>query len=360
MYEQRNMYGVCEDVIPEVTDMKWLGRGDSVLIKVACNSGYPHPAVTAPGAVEAIVGFLLKEGAGTVYVGDQGGVEHVRLHREGRIGSTLELMRRNGLLQAVERSGGVACCFDDYGWGEYFQPELDFKNNWNRRLWVSEIVQEVDHIIYLPRLSAHVIAGYTCAIKNAVGFLRDDSRSYLHRQAVTFHEKIAEISHAKPIRERLRFCLTLADSALLNLGPDYGKKYDFDDCVAVASRNLVDHDYLASALLRWLDEQDRSVLDLLPRQPNLLNRLLAKAVWGLPTGFLVSHDCAGYKGRLQGYYPEKIAVHMQGNIPEGLVFHLEEFTGGFTGGIFDVQFGEGSVDEGCETEGASQVRDSTE
>ena len=95
MYASRDMRDICERAIPAISDMGWLGRGDSVFVKVACNSPRRHPAVTDPNAVKALVGFLRDRGAGTVYVGDQAGVEHVRLRRNGsRKSSTFSVMRK--------------------------------------------------------------------------------------------------------------------------------------------------------------------------------------------------------------------------------------------------------------------------
>lgn len=292
MYSSRNLRDICERAIPEISDMRWLKPGDSVFVKVACNSPRPHPAVTDPNAVEALVGFLRDRGAGTIYVGDQAGVEHVRLRSDGsRKSFTCSVMRKNGLLNAIERSGAILHCFDDQGWDGYFQPELDFDNNWYGHLWLAKIIREVDHIVYLPRLGAHAIAGYTCAIKNAVGWLRDDSRLYLHQRGPSFHEKIAEINHVKEIRERLRFSLTLGEAALVNVGPDYGERYDFDGSMALGSASLVDHDRLASALLPWLNAQNKSVFDVFDyrRHADLLNRCVVLINWGV--------------GAMAGYYP---------------------------------------------------------
>lgn len=332
------MGAVCERMIPETTDMSWLKRGDSVFIKIACNSPQPHPAVTDPNAVEALVRFLYDCGAGIIYVGDQGGVEHVRLRRDGsRKDSTQSLMNLNGLIGAVARSKAALHCFDDRGWDDgYFKPELDFSNNWDGHLWLPKILREVDHIVYLPRLGAHVIAGYTCGIKNAVGFLRDDSRMFLHQRGATFHEKIAEINHVKEIHERLRFCLTMGRSAMVNYGPDYGEEYDFDGFMALCSNNLVDHDSAASALLPWLNSQRKSIYDIYNpvRQADLWNRVVTYMHWGKdamadyePIAPHASEDdpCISRLAMLQGYRPEKIAIHRQGDrFPDGLISHLSQ------------------------------------
>ena len=331
------MRAVCEHAIPKITDMEWLGRGDSVFIKVASNSPQRHPAVTDPNAVEALVGFIYDRGAGIVYVGDQGGVEHVRLRKNGRKEATQSLMHLNGLLDAVARSKAALHCFDDQGWDGYFQPDLDFGNNWEGRLWLPDILREVDHIIYLPRLGAHVISGCTCGIKNGVGFLRDDSRLFLHQRGTTFHEKIAEINHVKEIREKLRFCLTLGKSAMVNYGPDHGERYDFDGCIALGSANLVDHDRLASTILPWLDEQRKSMFDAFNpyRFADVWNRGVVLANWGIKAmadyETIAPHaiedaPCVSQLAQLQGYHPERIAICRKGiRWPEGLESYLAQF-----------------------------------
>ena len=345
MYSRRRWRAACQQAVGAVTDMKWLARGDSVFIKVACNSDQVHPAVTSPHAVEALVGLLKDRGAGTVHVGDQAGVEHVRLTRSGRTGATRELMKRNGLLQAIQRTGATLWCFDDHGWDGYFKAKLDFENSWQDALWLPKIVQKVDHIIYLNRLGTHALAGYTCGIKNAVGWLRDDSRLLYHQQGGTFFEKTAEINHAPALRKKLRLCLTLGDSALLDIGPDFGGEYDFDGCVALASRSLVDHDSLAAALLPWLDENHLSFYDLhspYPGHVNFWNRNLVKQTWGpgalaryqpiLPYRLSqpLEYDTAiSHLAWLQRYRPKKIAVVRQGSrLPRGLLGHLRAANGG--------------------------------
>jgi len=272
-------------------------------------------------------------------------VEHVRLTSERRAGATRQLMKRNGLLGAVKRSGATLWCFDDHGWDGYFKPKLDFKNQWEDGLWLPKIVQKVDHIIYLTRLGTHALAGYTCGIKNAVGWLRDDSRLLYHQRGKTFFEKTAEISHAPDLRNKLRFTLTLGDSALLDIGPDFGGEYDFAGCVALASRSLVDHDSLAAALLPWLDDNDLSFYDLhspYPGHVNFWNRNLVKQTWGadalgkyqpiLPYNLsqpLEYDTTISHLAWLQRYRPKRIAIKRQGRrFPKGLLGHLKEANGG--------------------------------
>lgn len=341
MVETDDLQRVCEELIPKISNLSWLSQGDSVFIKVACNSGNDHPAVTNPKAISAMVKFLKNHGAGTVYVGDQSGVEQVRLTEGERVSSTREVMKKNGLFDTIEQSGAVLHCFDDQGWEGYFNEKPDFQSTWDNGIWIPNIIREVDHIIYLPRLGTHALAGYTCAIKNAVGWLRDDSRLELHQKGDSFFEKFAEINHFPSIRKKLRFSLTIADSALLNIGPDIGSKHTFDGTLFLASENLVDHDFLASILLRWFDTEDLSLLDTMypyPNQVNFWNKRLVKNTWGKEAADdyspiepfnldkNIEHDsCLSHLGYLQGYRPENITVIKQGNkIPDKLVEYLAE------------------------------------
>jgi len=340
IYSDTHMRQICEEIVPRVSDMKWLSRGDSIFIKVASNSPNRHPATTSPRALKAIIGFLKDRGAGTIYVGDQSGTEFVRLTADHREGSTRHVMKQNGLLTAAETSGAQIHCFDDQGWDGYFRAESDFDTTWKDNLFLPKILQKVDHIINLPRLGRHSIAGYTCGIKNAVGWLRDDSRRVLHLDGPTFFQKIADINHFPIIRKKLRFTLTLADSALLKIGPDFGGEYDFGGYLVLASSNLVDHDFLASSLLPWLDAHCPSPFGLYatyPKHINYWNRLVVKTTWGEESaekcqfikaynyGESIAHDTLiSHMAYLQKYRPAKIAVLKRGdNIPAAMMEHIE-------------------------------------
>lgn len=327
-----------ETFLPKAVNLSFLSPGDSIFIKVACNSDNDHPAVTNPEAIPLLVSFLKNRGAGDIYVGDQSGVEAVRLTEEGRVASTRALMKKNGLLDAITGSGAKVHCFDDQGWGGYFQEFPDFQSSWKNGIFLPKIINEVDHIIYLPRLGSHALAGYTCAVKSAVGWLRDDSRRELHQQADTFFEKFAEISHFPSIRKKLRFSLTIAHSALLNIGPDIGSKHAFDGTLLLAADNLVDHDYIASLLLRWCDTQDTSILDMIhvyPNQANFWNKWLVKRTWGKSAleayepikpynlDKNMAHDsCLSHLGWLQGHRPERISLLTQ---KKGLPLELQKY-----------------------------------
>ncbi len=235
-------------------DFSWLKDGDSVLIKVASNSGNPHPAVTAPSAARAMAAHLKKLGAGRVVVGDQAGVEHVRLSAAGRFSSTRERWMTNKLIE-VQAEADVAF-FDDNGFEEgYFEATPPAENRWPRGLRIANAVRDADHIIYMPRIGAHALAGLTLGHKSAIGFLRDDSRHDLHNDASDFYEKYAEINYTQEIRDRFRMAVTVCEKVLLHGGPDAGTIYAMTPALVVASTRLANHDALAASILVGLQKQ---------------------------------------------------------------------------------------------------------
>lgn len=232
----------------------WLGEGDTVLVKVACNSGNPHPAVTSPAAVAAMCLALRARGAGRVLVGDQSGTMSVRLAAgERRFSSTRELMQRNGLLSAIEEGGGEPRFFDDDGFADgYVQATPHPRARaWPSPPFVARAIVDVDHVVYLPRLSSHVLTGYTHGHKIAVGFLRDDARFVLHRDAADIYEKYVEVNYCDELRSRLRLVLTFADEALVDGGPDGGAIARLPSPLVLASTHLANHDAVSVPVLAW-------------------------------------------------------------------------------------------------------------
>ena len=345
-FETRNMRAAAEHVVGQVDDLRWLSRGDSVFVKIACNSPFEHPAVTSPEAVEAMVGLLRDRGAGTIYVGDQSGVEHVRRRASDRVASTREMMEANGLLDAVRRSGASLHTFDDHGWEEgYAAVSPDFDDHWENGLYMARILEGVDHVVVLSRLGAHALAGYSGAVKNAVGWLRDDSRKVLHQRGGSFFEKMAEINHSLPLREKTRLAVTLGDKALLDVGPDMGGTYDFHSAMGFASKRLVDHDAFASALLAYLETQNVSVFSAYspyPKHSNFWNRGFVEDMWG--AGAMAKYEsivttplrrgiafdtCLSHLAALQKYHPERIVVHSNpAHVNDDMRAHLTRYGDG--------------------------------
>jgi len=308
-----------------LVDLSWLQPGQSVLVKLACNSGHRHPSVTAPGAVRGMVEALLAAGAGRVVVADQAGVEAVRL-AEGnqRYGSTRSLMARNGLLDAIEESGGEAHFFDEEDFDEgYFPGTTPFDSYWTQPMMLPSIVNDVDHIVYMPRLSSHTLCGYTHGLKLSMGWIRDDSRYHVHHKAEWIYEKYVEINYATEIASRLRLTFTVAESVLLDAGPDDGTIVDLDQTVVVASPSLANHDAVSVAVLAHFDDNaDRETGLGYGAAANSINYLFLTSIPGrtgdIPWG-------PGQPGGYTSYAPHR---YQQGVQSDRALRRAYELTGG--------------------------------
>lgn len=266
------------------TDLRWLAPGESVFLKVASNSNRPPPAVTSPQVLEPIIRRLREAGAGTIYVGDMSGAFFVRHLADQTIGSTRENMRQNGLLQAAEDAGAIVHCFEEVPFDRAYIPATPpGAHHWGSDLRVAEILDRVDHVINLPRLGSHVLAGYTLGLKNAIGWVSDHSRMVLHRDGDLFQARIAEVNAIPQLRDKLRLTLTLVDWALTTYGPDTGYRLPLARPVIVASDDIISHDQIALLTLLWARGQtpaaDRAQ-DPYPAQTNGFNWAFVRTVWG--------------------------------------------------------------------------------
>ena len=238
------------------TDFSWLSRGDSVLLKPACNSGNPYPATTDPVALRAMIGLLKEKGVGRVIVADMSGVQFVRFSKDAIRGSTRALMESAGMARAVIDAGAEIHAFEEAGWDGFFEAMPQAGDSWKGPLMLPVVLREVDHVILMPRCSRHLLAGSTLALKSAVGWWRHDSRLEYHRDAATFSEKTAEANSVAAIRSRQRLVVTSATRVLSAFGPDSGYVHTPETGLVFASEDVVAHDMVS---LAWLLESRRQM-----------------------------------------------------------------------------------------------------
>jgi uncharacterized protein (DUF362 family) len=266
------------------TDLSWLKAGDSVFVKVASNSNYGPPSVTSPAVLTGVIQILQEAGAGTVYVGDMSGAIFVRHLAENSKGSTRDNMRENGLLAAAEDAGATVHCFEEVPFDEAYIPGIPAgEHHWGDDLRVAAVLDEVDHIVNLPRLGKHVLAGASLGLKNAVGWISDHSRMVLHRDGDLFHERIAEINAIPQLAGKLRLTLTLVDRVLTTYGPDDGYTLALDQPLIIASEDVVSHDQVALLTLLWarqLTPRDALQADPYPAESDGLNWWFVRVTWG--------------------------------------------------------------------------------
>lgn len=239
------------------SDFSWLSRGDTVLIKPVCNSGNEYPATTDPLAVRAMIGLLKERGAGRVIVADMSGVQFVRFNPDRLTGSTRALLQRNGLAQATEEAGGEVHAFEEAGWDAFFEDTPVAQGAWRAPVMLPAILKEVDHVVLMPRVARHLLAGSTLGLKAAVGWWRHDSRLEYHRDAGTFSEKTADANSVRAVADKQRLVLSSATKVMTTFGPDSGHIAEPETGIVFASPDLVAHDMIG---LAWLIE-NRAAMD---------------------------------------------------------------------------------------------------
>lgn len=275
------------NVAEAATDFSWLSRGDTVLIKPASNSGKRYPATTSPLSIRGMVGLLKERGAGRVIVAEKPGVQYVHHDNKGQRGSSRKIMATNGLHQAAVESGAEVHYFDEAGYDAYFGDRTEHDSHWSGELILPNILNQVDHVVLLPRVSRHVLAGSTLGLKAAVGWLRDDSRLELHRDAKSFFEKAAEINDARVLRKKLRLILTVATKVQTTCGPDRGFVAEPDPGLVFSSESLLAHDMVSLGWLLWNREYTTArnqvawYRDPYLTYPSAINRLFVGRIWGV-------------------------------------------------------------------------------
>jgi uncharacterized protein (DUF362 family) len=239
-----------------VDDLAWLRRGDTVLVKVACNSGNAYPATTDPVAIRAMVELLRERGAGRVIVADMSGVQAVRFSKDRTRGSTRALMTENGIARAAREAGAAVHAFEEAGWDGFYEERPTVSGTWAGPVMLPAVLREVDHIVLMPRCSRHVLAGSTLGLKAAVGWWRHDTRLEYHRDASTFSEKTADANFVPTMLASQRLVLTCATQLLTAFGPDTGYVHTPETGLVFASRSIVAHDMVSMA---WLLEGRREM-----------------------------------------------------------------------------------------------------
>jgi uncharacterized protein (DUF362 family) len=251
------------DATLAVDTLDWLQPGDTVFIKPVINSGKPYPSTTSPLAVASMVRLLKAKGAGRVVVGDMSGVGHLDQRPEGCKGtSSRNLAKSAGLLNPVLEAGAEWAFFEEAGWDSFYEEQPAPGSHWQRGIMLPNVLQEVDHIVSMPRCSRHALLGNTLGLKSVVGYMRYDSRLEYHHAAKSIQEKTAEANTVPSLLQKQRLVVTAADKVLATFGPDLGHVIAPQQGLVIASRSVVAHDLISLAWLivhwrqaPWLNKQ---------------------------------------------------------------------------------------------------------
>ena len=337
--EHKVAYELFRKVVEATTDFSWLSKGDRVLIKIALNSGKKYPATTDPWAIHCMVKLLKEKGASKILVGDQSGYGTVRWTKDQKEGSSRQLAKEAGLLKAIEDSDAEPCFFEEYGWDYYRTAIPDGNHHWNKPMMLTALLDDVDHIIYLPRVASHILAGNTLGFKLAVGFLRGDSRGEFHRGGKHFYAMYEEINQIPTLKSKLRLIVSSGRSVLTLFGPNDGPIAKPDYGLLIASDDLLAHEMMAYAWLQWNRQFETSsfsnmTMGGLTQKRSYHNKRFSDHMWpekdghGTPAidyfepGNLYNHPAIVNYLKRMGGLPRKIAVEELNRHPDQSVIEF--------------------------------------
>jgi uncharacterized protein (DUF362 family) len=339
---EESVVAAVKRVAEAATDFSWLSRGDTVFIKLASNSANRYPATTSPLSVRGMVRLLIEKGAGRVIVGDKPGVQSVYQNKEIQKGSSRDVLIRNGLQQAALESGAEVHYFEEAGFDAFFADSTEHAGHWRGELLFPNILNRVDHVVLLPRVSRHVLAGATFGLKAAVGWLRDDSRLELHRDAAGFFKKTAEINDAMVLRTKLRLVLSVATKVQTTFGPDRGFSAEPDPGIVFGSESLLAHDMVSLGWLLWNREyttpngQLTWFRDPYNTYPGMMNRIFVGLIWGggaflnsetygsIPIRSVRTDPVISTAAALWGGIPRLELADVNETLPERMINYLKE------------------------------------
>ncbi len=326
-------YALFKKTVEASTDFSWLSKGDCVLVKLALNSGNPFPATSDPWALAFLIALLREKGAGRIMVGDSSGVETVHWTRETQKGSSRDCCKKSGLLGVILDNDAEPVFFEEAGYDAFMPLYPDGSHHWTEPAWITTAVDEADHIIYLARVSSHVLGDITSGMKTSVGFLREDSRKVFHRGGESFYAMYEEINHIPAISSKLRLVLSSGRKVLSTFGPDNGHVSTPEHGLLISSEDLFAHEVLAYAWLLYNRAFETGFFDVgvtgrLTRMRSAINRGFVWYIWrdggllktpGMPLfipGSLYAHPSIMNAMKRRGGRPVKIDWE-QVNAPEG-------------------------------------------
>lgn len=282
--EDAHSYAVFRKTLETATDFSWLSRGDTVLIKLALNSANPYPATSDPWSLAFLIRMLKEKGAGNIRVGDSSGVETVHWSKDKKKGASRKCCQKAGLLDIITQEGADAVFFEEAGYDAYLPLQPEGVHHWKEPVLITSAVNETDHIIYLCRVSSHVLGDITSGMKIGVGFLREDSRKAFHQGGASFYAMYEEINQIPEIASKLRLAVSSGRKVLATFGPDNGHVTEPDMGLLIASEDLFAHESLAYAWLLYNREFETGFFDVgvtgrLTKRRSFINRGFVWHTW---------------------------------------------------------------------------------
>jgi uncharacterized protein (DUF362 family) len=152
------------DLIGGIEKLDLLGK--VILLKPNIVSGALSPATTNPRLIRAVAKILFESGARRVLVGDMSAF--IKL-------PTRKNMENSFIKMMVEETGAELVPFDEADWVSVDLPQGQYV----KKVFVTEVLYQVDRIINLPVIKTHRSATYSVALKNFVGATHFRQRPFL-------------------------------------------------------------------------------------------------------------------------------------------------------------------------------------
>jgi uncharacterized protein (DUF362 family) len=212
------------------------GRG--VYLKASYNSADPFPASTHPDALRALVGVLLRCGAGRVVLAERSGM-----------GRTREVMRELGVLELIRDLGLDFLPLEEPGVAAWRRVDLP-GSHWSRGVEVPAFLGDGGCVVQLCNLKTHRFGGgYSASLKNSIGLLAkyDPENGYNYMRELHASDDqcflIAEANQAYTPR----LLVMDASSVFVSGGPEAGE--EAHPGVIAASTDRVALDAVGLAIL---------------------------------------------------------------------------------------------------------------
>jgi hypothetical protein len=216
--------------------------------------------------------------------GDSSGVESVHWTKDNQKGSSRKCCKNAALLDVMVQNDAEPLFFEEAGYDSFIPLYPEGSHHWQAPLWITSAVNQADHIIYLARVSSHIMGDITSGMKIGVGFLREDSRKAFHQGGDAFYAMYEEINHVPEIFSKLRLVVSSGRKVLATFGPDNGHVIVPDSGLVIASGDLLAHEALSYAWLLYNREHETGFFDVgitgrLTRMRSFINKGFVWYTW---------------------------------------------------------------------------------
>lgn len=151
--------------------------GDTILVKPNFNTADPPPGSSDPRFVQVVIELLYEHGAAKVVVGESSMVSR----------STLDELRKAGMLSAAQEAGAVIKTFDKW-------KRVETGGKYLKKVALAKAALEAEKIVYVCCVKTHRQTDFTMSLKLTMGFVRPRERVRMHLRRL--REKLVDLNLA--------------------------------------------------------------------------------------------------------------------------------------------------------------------